>query len=321
MYDTIFNRKGLSLERLRRFCEVAGSGSIAEAEERNRRAQPSYSRDIAALEAYFGFPLFGRTSGPARAGRRMAGLTAHGRALQALATDMLHRLEEYQDFSDTPRRLRIGGGETVMQWIVGAHTHALTTGFPRTTVEICNCATQEETIAALHSGRLDFAIVDEAAMTDAPFRPRATPLGTLSYALYLRRETLTNTTRRTRHRLLSQIPWIALRDADRTATETITELDNRNISVQLAATLTTFRQAAATLKGRNLAALFPTVAEREMTALGFARMDHPDLQTIKVPISLLYNEDQLPQHPYLPAAAETLGRIMVPLDAGGEKRA
>lgn len=321
MYESVFNRKGISLERLRRFCEVAGAGSIADARDRHRRAQPSYSRDIAALESYFGVALFGREPGSARSGRRMAGLTPQGRALHALATDILHRLEEISDFTDAPHRLRLGGGETVMQWVVSAHTQALTDRFPSTTVEICNFATQEETIAALHDGRLDFAIVDEAAITDAPFRPRATPLGTLSFTLYFNRQTLADTSRRNRSRLLSQVPWIALRDADRTAADAIADLEQRNIPVQLAATLTTFRQASAVLKGRNLAALFPTVAEQDMDALGFAKLDHPSFRSVRVPITLLYNEDQQPQRPYLQAAADTLGRIMVPLDNGGEQRA
>jgi DNA-binding transcriptional LysR family regulator len=321
MYASVFNRKGLSLERLRRFCEVVGAGSIADAEDRNRRAQPSYSRDIAALERYFNMPLFGRTAGRARAGRRMAGLTAQGRAVHALATDILHRLEEIQEATETPTRIRIGGGETVMQWVVAAHLPAITKALPRTTVEVANTATQEETIAALQTGRLNFAIVDETALRDAPFHPRATPLGTLTYALYVHADAIQTATRRNRNRLLSHLPWVTLRDATRTATEVIAELQHRNIPVPLAATLTTFKQAAAVLKGRELAALLPTVADRDMTALGYTRLDHPDLQTVKIPISLLYNEDQLPQHPYLPDVAETLGRIMVPLDERGEKRA
>lgn len=321
MYESVFNRKGISLERLRRFCEVADAGSIADARDRHRRAQPSYSRDIAALESYFGFALFGREPGSARSGRHMAGLTPQGRALQTLATDILHRLEEYRDFTDTPHRLRLGGGETVMQWIVSAHAQALVDHFPHTTVEICNIATQEETVAALRDGRLDFAIVDEAAIADAPFRPRAIPLGSLSFALYFNRQTLADTSRRNRNRLLSQVPWVALRDADRTAADAIADLGQRNIPVHLAATLTTFRQAAAVLKGRNLAALFPTVAERDMDALGFERLDHPSFRSVKVPITLLYSEDQQPQRPYLQTAADTLGRILVPLDNGGEERA
>lgn len=321
MYASVFNRKGLSLERLRRFCEVVGAGSIADAEDRNRRAQPSYSRDIAALERYFNVPLFGRTAGRARAGRRMAGLTAQGRAVHLLATDILHRLEEFQEATETPTRIRIGGGETVMQWIVAAHLPAITKALPRTTVDVSNTATQEETITALQTGRLNFAVVDETALRDAPFHPHATPLGTLTYALYVHSDAIQAATRRTRNRLLSQMPWITLRDATRTAKEVMGELQNRDIPVHLAATLTTFRQAAAVLKGKDLAALFPTLAERDMTALGFARVNHPDLQTIKIPISLLYNEDQLPQHPYLPTVAETLGRIMVPLDARGAESA
>ncbi len=47
MFNTIFDRNGLSLDRLRRFCEVARVGSISQAEESNRRVQSSFSRDMA----------------------------------------------------------------------------------------------------------------------------------------------------------------------------------------------------------------------------------------------------------------------------------
>jgi DNA-binding transcriptional LysR family regulator len=310
MFNTLFDRKGLSLDRLRRFCEVARAGSISQAEESNRRVQSSYSRDIAALEAHFGFRLFGPADNRARSGRPLPALTPQGVALLSLATDILHRLEEFHDFSDRPKRIRIGGGATAMHWVVQAHLSAMMAALPDTTIDVCDCATQEEAVEALRLDRLDYAVVDESSVATAPFPQRAISLGTLSYSLYLHREAVDLAARHSANRLLSGTPWVALGDSAHTAAELVAELDRQGVAVRLAATLSSFRQAASLLRGPALAALFPTLAESEMTRLGFQRIQHPLLETVRVPISLLYNEEHQALRPYRSAVAETLGRIM-----------
>lgn len=321
MFDSAFSRKGLSLERLRRFCEVAQAGSIAQAQASNRRVQSSYSRDIAALEAYFGFTLFGRESGPSRAGHRMSEITPQGRALHAIAADIFRRIEDFRDFSEAPKRIRLGGGETVMHWVVGAHLAAITAALPKTTVDVADQRTQDETLAALQHGDLDYAIVEESAAATVPFRQRAFPLGTLTFSLFSHPESLGRGRRRLQARLLSQIPWIALSDTGHATAEAIADMEKAGITIHLAATLSTFRQAKTALRGRRLAALLPSVAKADMARMGFHPVDIPGLQHLSVPISLLYNEEQQTIRPYLAAAAETLVRVMVPLDGGGEDQA
>ena len=321
MFESTFTKKGLSLDRLRRFCEVAQAGSIVQAQESNRRVQSSYSRDIMALENYFGFRLFGRETGHSRSGQRMNALTPQGRALLAMATGIFNRIDDFRDFSETPKRIRLGGGETVMHWVVGTHLSAITGAMRNTTVEIRNHNSQEESLAALHDGCLDYVIVEESATATVPFRQRAHSLGTLTFSLFAHPDSLGRSRRHAQARLLGQIPWIALSDARHATTEAIADMEKAGVTVHLAATLTNFRQATTALRGRRLAALFPTVARADMARMGFQPLDVPELQHLSVPISLLYNEEQQTMYPYLAATAETLVRVMVPLDGGGSLKA
>jgi DNA-binding transcriptional LysR family regulator len=321
MFESVFKKKGLSLDRLRRFCEVAQSGSIAQAQESNRRVQSSYSRDIMALESYFGFRLFGRDTGLSRSGRRMSTLTPQGRALLAMTTDIFHRIDEFRDFSETPKRIRLGGGETVMHWVVGTHLPAIMAAMPHTTVEIKDHRNQEESLSALQDGRLDFAIVEESAAATVPFRQRAYTLGTLTFSLFVHRDSLASASRRAQARLLGRVPWLALSDARQATNEAIADMEKVGVTIRLAATVSSFRQAATALRGGRLAALLPSVARAEMARMGFEPFEIPQLRHLSVPISLLYNEEQQTMCPYLATTAETLVRVMVPLDGVGANEA
>lgn len=316
MFDSASSRKGISLERLRRFCEVAQAGSIAQAQAGTHRVQSSYSRDIAALESYFNFTLFGREPGRKRSGRRMQTLTPQGRALFAVATDVFRRIEDLRDFSETPKRIKLGGGATVMHWIVGAHLQALSSAMPTTTVEIVEHGTQEESLTALHEGRLDYAIVEESATATVPFRQRAHALGTLTFSLFVHPDSLGEARSRARARLLGKIPWIALGDSRNATREAIADMEKAGIAIHLAATLSNFRQARTALSGRRLAAFLPSLARTDMARMGFQPVEIPELKHLSVPISLLYNDEQQPIRPYLTSTAETLVRVMVPLDGG-----
>jgi len=317
MFETTFTKKGLSLERLRRFCEVAQAGSIAQAQESNRRDQSSYSRDILALESYFGFRLFGRETGHSRSGRRMSTITPQGRALLNMATEIFRHIDDIRDFNEVPKRIRLGGGETVMHWVVGTHMPAIIAAMPNTTMEVTEHASQEESLTALQEGTLDYAIVEESATAAAPFPQRAYALGTLTFSLFVHPDSLGHARRSAQARLLGKIPWIALNDARHAATEAIADMEKAGVTVHLAATLSSFRQATTALRGRRLAAILPSVASSEMAKMGFQPIEIPALQHLSVPISLLYNEEQQTMRPYLPSTAETLVRVMVPLDGVG----
>ena len=208
-----------------------------------------------------------------------------------------------------------------MHWVVGTHLTAITAAMPNTTVDVTAHDSQEESLAALQDGRLDYAIVEESAAAAAPFRQRAHALGTLTFSLFLHPDSLGRSRRRAQARVLGRIPWIALSDARHAATEAVADMERAGVTIHLAATLSSFPQATTALRGRNLAALLPSVAREDMARLGFQPLDIPELRHLSVPISLLYNEEQQTMRPYLAATAETLVRVMVPLDGKGTAEA
>lgn len=78
MHERLFAQAGLSLERLRTFCEVAAAGGIAVAADNNPNRQSQFSRQLRELERFFGVELIYRGRGHLR-------LTAAGSELQAAA--------------------------------------------------------------------------------------------------------------------------------------------------------------------------------------------------------------------------------------------
>ena len=321
MFESLFSRKGLTLEKLRRFCEVADAGSIAQAQKTNNREQPSYSRDVIGLEDFFGSPLFGREPGRSRSGKRLKGLTPQGQALFSLARDFLHRIDDLREYSEKPRRIRIGGGEMIMQWVVGAHLDGIRKQVQGATVDVTNIAEPEDALAGLQRGELDFAVVDESVVGAAHFPVAALPLGALSFSLFIHRDEPERSRRRARKHLLAKLPWVTLRDAQKGAVNAMQELEETGIAVRLAATLSTFRQVTAALKGKQLAAFMPVVAKKDMESMGFSEYAHGDLKSIAIPISLLHNMDQVIFKPYLPVIADALGQVLVQLDTEGRSRA
>lgn len=141
-------------------------------------------------------------------------------------------------------------------------------------------------------------------------------LGTLTFSLFVHPDSLGHAGRRAGARLLGKIPWVALNDTRHASTQAIADMEQAGVTVHLAATLSSFRQATTALRGRRLAALLPSVARADMARMGFHPIELQELKHLSVPISLIYNEDQQAMRPYLSTAAETLVRIMVTRDAG-----
>jgi hypothetical protein len=66
MYETLFARAGISLDRLRSFREVIHAGGIAAASKGDPNRQSQLSRQVRELETFFGVELLVRGRGPMR---------------------------------------------------------------------------------------------------------------------------------------------------------------------------------------------------------------------------------------------------------------
>ncbi|HOW59786.1 MAG TPA: LysR family transcriptional regulator [Candidatus Omnitrophota bacterium] len=112
MYEKLFEKTGLSLERLRSFCLVAEQGGFNKAAGKHPYRQAQFSKQVADLEKYFGFSLF------VRKGRSIT-LSPNGKALYLTASNYLAELERLLTKTETQSiPLSISAGESVINYVI-----------------------------------------------------------------------------------------------------------------------------------------------------------------------------------------------------------
>lgn len=102
----------VDLKLLRSFATVADEGSVTRAAERLHLTQPTVSGQIKELEQSLGFSLFERTT-------RQISLTAEGRSLLPVVTDLMHQVAQVRDHAERmqdqmKRRFRLGAAMYTM---------------------------------------------------------------------------------------------------------------------------------------------------------------------------------------------------------------
>ncbi len=112
MFDSLFSRSGLSLDRLRGFMEMANAGSIARAAPGDANHQSQISRQIRELEQFFGVEL------TRRKGKTLT-LSAAGVRLAALVREQFQDLEDFRrEQAREAKSFLIGAGASVLEWLV-----------------------------------------------------------------------------------------------------------------------------------------------------------------------------------------------------------
>jgi len=108
----LFSKSGLSLERLRTFCEVATAGGISNAVPDDPTRQSQFSRQLKELEEFFEAKLLIRKRGRFE-------LTAAGRELFQIVQTHFSALQELADRCTNQKiEVRIGAGESLLQWLL-----------------------------------------------------------------------------------------------------------------------------------------------------------------------------------------------------------
>ena len=162
----------MNLEQLGSFVEVARLGNFTRAAERLHLAQPSLSRQIAALERDLGAELFLRT-------RTGSSLTAAGESLLPLARRMLADAEsvrrELAEMAGLQRgRVRLGATPTLCISLVAEVLSAFHSAHPGIELHLSEHGSRR-LLDELASGELDLALIttSDASATE---RLTVTPL-------------------------------------------------------------------------------------------------------------------------------------------------
>ncbi len=149
--DELFQR-GLNLEKLRSFLEVAQSGSVTKAARGGESRRSLMSRQIGELEKTLGFDLFRRNG-------RAIEITEAGRELALLTASFFAEFEEVARRGNKAETvLRIGAGASVFEALVFPRLHRLEKEFSGSNFEFLSLPTAQ-VIDDLHNGKIDIGIV------------------------------------------------------------------------------------------------------------------------------------------------------------------
>jgi DNA-binding transcriptional LysR family regulator len=182
MFETLFSKGGLSLDRLRSFLEMAEAGSIAKAAPGEPVRQSQISRQIRELEEFFGAELTqrrGKTLVLTQAGKRLAGLV-HGQ-LQGLDD---FRCEE----QSRPKVFVFGSGTSTLESMIAPRLPALAEALGGALLQT-ESHRSRALVEAVQEGRVDFAVVRRDAIPD-PSKKNCLTLLKLSFHLCIPRRLL-----------------------------------------------------------------------------------------------------------------------------------
>ena len=182
MFKDLFNRSGLSLDRLRRFLEFADAGSISKAAPDDPNRQSQISRQIAELEEYF------KTELTVRRGKTLA-LSPAGRRLSDLIREQFQDLYDFQlEQRSQSKTFSIGAGASILGWLVIPTIADIRQLLGNVTLQLSS-RRSGELIEDVRDGKLDFAVVREDAI---PKGLPSEPLVVVKFVLCASRKLLGN---------------------------------------------------------------------------------------------------------------------------------
>ena len=279
MFEKLFARGGLSMDRLRVLCEVAEAGSIARAAGGDPVRQSQFSRQLKELEDFFEIEL------TRRQGKGLV-LTDVGKELVQIARESIGRLHDFQlEAMARPLSYSIGGGDSLVQWLVLPRLARLQGALPNVSLRLQNLRTAE-VISRLQELSLDFGLVRHDAISE-PLA--AFPLGRMKYALYCPRMLAPGKEPPGLRELLHGIP-LAMQSGDGAFVHQFRDwAEKSRVNVSIKLECESFPQACRALVSGACAAVLPTIARCDLPEDDFLEFDLPFLNRKPRQMCLAWN--------------------------------
>ncbi len=268
---------GLSLDRLRTLVEVVDAGGIAPAASSDPVRQSQYSRQIKELEAAFERKL------TRRAGRLLAP-TPVGERLAEITREFLLALEDLSNQEDeTVRDIRLGAGDSMLQWLVIPQAHAFQKQFPQFRLNLSNLRSSQ-IIAHIQDMRLDVGVWPGRKI---PAGLRGVSLGEIEYAIFMHKE-LSAIGESFRGDWISRIPFATLgNDTAIFSGKAAGAAGLGKINARLICE--SFTEACSAVAAGRYAAVLPVMAAKVLPEPLYVFREWPGLRSLSRPISLLWN--------------------------------
>lgn len=182
MFESLFSNRGLSLDRLRSFLEMAEAGGIAKAAPGDPVRQSQISRQIRELEEFFGAEL------TQRRGKGLV-LTPAGRRLAELVRGQLQGLDDFRrEQEGRPKVFVFGAGTSTLESLVAPRLPALAEALGGAQLHTASYRSHA-LVEAVREGGVDFAVVRRDAIAE-PSRRNCLPLVKVTFHLCVPRRLL-----------------------------------------------------------------------------------------------------------------------------------
>lgn len=275
MDESLFSRGGLSLERLDSLCRLAEHGSLSKAADGDPVRQSQFSRQLRELGQFFGTDL------TRRRGKGIE-LTQAGKELAIMSREILGDLEAFRRAQRGEANVvRIGAGESLIQWHVLPRLQALRKSMPNVLFVLKNLQGREISRQVMES-ELDFGLV---GATELPAGMAAASLGTLRYALFVRR----SVGRRLKWQAVLELPWVGLEGDGRLMQKMQEVAGRQNITLRPAVLCSSLPAVAEALTECNGFALLPESAGKE----ALLSVEAPFLRQFDRVIRLVWSERRI----------------------------
>ena len=291
------NLAGISVERLRSFCEIAEAGSVVAAANKNGVEQSQYSRQMPDLEKALGTKLFvkeGKFLRLSRDGGKLAALT---RAYFGALNDLAERA------SDGGRAVRLGTAESIMRWVLIPRYTELTTAVgARIDVESHRT---ERIVEKVLTGGLDLGIVRADAVTP---ELESFEFPALTYSLLIPRDILPDKSA-AGLRAVKTLPFVLIDGDGRFVRGVKTLLEKNEIPAQVVARVESFSLATELAKTLSAATIVPQQASVEFAADRFAIAEIEGLAALTRPLSVIVSKQTAELSTHAWRAASRLSRL------------
>lgn len=211
MFEKLFAKSGLSLDRLRGFMQMAEAGSIAKAAPGDANHQSQISRQIRELEQFFGAEL------TRRKGKSLT-LSAAGVRLAELVREQFQDLEDFRrEQEGEAKSFLVGGGASVLEWLVVPALPGISQCLADATL-VTGAYRSGALRDAVRDGRVDLAVIRQNVV---PEGGHAVVVVKMSYFLCIPRRLLkrgTTAREAAKAALWQTLPFAAGRDGGQTDT-------------------------------------------------------------------------------------------------------
>lgn len=294
----LFAKTGLSLERLKTFCDVVAAAGISNPAPGDSNKQSQFSRQLSQIEEFFGAELL-------RRGRGRFELTPAGRELFQIVQSHFTAMADLADrCANQNVEVTIGAGESLLHWLLLPTFATFRARHPATTLVLQNLQTDEIT-ARLIDGRMEIELLRQDAV-----RPplKSSRLGSIQYRFVVPRNSAKSVSEKTAWSALGQRP-VALLAGSEIAAAIEAEAEKKGVRLDVCLRGSSYAQLIEVVRQIGCATVLPTFATQPLESTSDI-IALPALRAFTRPMVLAWNPRSRALRPAVEKAIESLTALL-----------